>query len=214
MQMIAAIYARVSTEDQHCELQLAELGGFAARSGWDTAQYIDKLSGKAGVRRPQLEKLLADARLRKFDIVLVWKLDRFSRSLQDLMSQVETLDRAGVRFIVPSMNIDTDQKSPMGRFIIHMFGAFAEFERALIVERVNAGVAEYMRAFAAGKIGKDRHSRSGKDLPAGRPRHVFRRDRAVALRAAGKSWRYIEAELGVPQSTIRLALKTASPGVQ
>jgi putative DNA-invertase from lambdoid prophage Rac len=212
--MTAAIYARVSTEDQHCELQLSELGGFAARSGWDTAQYIDKLSGKAGVRRPELEKLLADARLRKFDIVLVWKLDRFSRSLQDLIVQVETLDRAGVRFIVPSMNIDTDQKSPMGRFIIHMFGAFAEFERALIVERVNAGVGEYKRAFAAGKIGKDRHSRSGKDLPAGRPRHVFRRDRAVALREEGRSWRYIEAELGVPQSTIRLALKTGSAGVQ
>ena len=133
--MIAAIYARVSTEDQHCELQLAELGGFAERSGWDTAQYIEKLSGKAGVRRPRLERLLADARLRKFDIVLVWKLDRFSRSLRDLIGQVETLDCAGVRFIVPSMNIDTYQKSPTGRFIIHMFEAFAEFERALIVER-------------------------------------------------------------------------------
>ena len=212
--MIAAIYARVSTEDQHCELQLSELGGFAARSGWDTAQYIDKLSGKAGVKRPQLEKLLADARLRKFDIVLVWKLDRFSRSLQDLIGQVQVLDSAGIRFIVPSMNIDTDQKSPMGRFIIHMFGAFAEFERALIVERVNAGVGEYKTAFAAGKIGKDRHSRSGKDLPQGRPRKLFRRDRAIAMRAAGKSWRHIEAELKVPQSTIRLALKTASLGVQ
>jgi site-specific DNA recombinase len=74
--MTAAIYARVSTEDQHCELQLSELGGFAARSGWDTATYIDKLSGKAGVRRPQLTQLLADARLRKFDIVLVWDLGR------------------------------------------------------------------------------------------------------------------------------------------
>lgn len=212
--MRAAIYARVSTEDQDCAMQLSELGGFAARSGWDTIQYIDKLSGKAGVKRPELERLLADARLRKFDIVLVWKLDRFSRSLQDLIAQVQILDAAGIRFIVPSMSIDTGKESPMGRFIIHMFGAFAEFERALIVERVNAGVAEYKRAFTAGKIGKDRHSRSGKDLPQGRPRHLFRRDRAIALRAQGKSWRYIEAELGVPQSTIRLALKTASVDVQ
>lgn len=212
--MIAAIYARVSTEDQHCELQLSELGGFAARSGWDTTQYIDKLSGKAGVKRPELERLLADARLRKFDTVLVWKLDRFSRSLQDLIAQVQTLDSAGIGLIVPTMNIDTRKESPMGRFILQLFGAFAEFERALIVERVNAGVAEYKRAFSAGKIGKDRHSRSGKDLPQGRPRHIFRLDRAKALRAAGKSWRYCEAELKVPQSTIRLALKKASSGVQ
>ncbi len=212
--MTAAIYARVSTEDQACEMQLSELGGFAARSGWDTAQYIDKLSGKAGVKRPQLEKLLADARLRKFDVVLVWKLDRFSRSLQDLIAQVQVLDSAGVGLLVPSMSIDTRKESPMGRFILQLFGAFAEFERALIVERVQAGVSEYGRAYKAGKIGKERHSRSGKDLPQGRPRRLFRRDRAIALRAQGKSWRAVAAELNVPQSTIRLALKPASPGVQ
>jgi DNA invertase Pin-like site-specific DNA recombinase len=205
----AAIYARVSTEDQNCDLQLSDLGGFISRSGWQSCQYVDKLSGKAGVRRPQLEQLLADARLRKFDVVLVWKLDRFGRSLQHLIENIQVLDSAGVRFLCPSMGIDTDNHSPMGKFLMHIFGAFAEFERALIVERVRAGVAEHRRAFEAGRIGRDRHTRSGKDLSTGRPKKVFRRDKAVAMRRAGKSWRQIEASLGVPQATIRRALRNA-----
>ncbi len=207
--MRAAIYARVSTEDQDCGLQSFELGEFAARSGWQATEYIDKLSGKAGVRRPQLEQLLADARMRRFDVVLVWKLDRFGRSLQHLIENVQVLDSAGVRFLCPSMGIDTDNHSPMGRFIIHLFGAFAEFERALIVERVRAGIAEHQRAVAAGRIGHDRHTHSGKDLPTGRPKRIFRRDKALAMRKAGKTWRAVAAVLGVPESTIRLALKTA-----
>jgi len=75
--MKAAIYARVSTEDQHCEMQLTELSGYAERMGWPAVPYVEKASGKAGSRRPVLDQLLADARLRKFDVVLCWKLDRF-----------------------------------------------------------------------------------------------------------------------------------------
>lgn len=86
-------------------------------------------------------------------------------------------------------------------------GAFAELERDLIAERVSAGLLEYRRAHKAGEVGKRRHSRSGKDLPHGRPARVFRRDRAIAMRKAGKSWRAIATELGVPQSTIRDALR-------
>jgi len=87
--------------------------------------------------------------------------------------------------------------------MVHILGAFAELERDLIAERVSAGLAEYRRAHKAGEVGKSRHSRSGKDLPHGRPARVFRRDRAVAMRQVGKSWREIAAALGVPQSTIR-----------
>jgi DNA invertase Pin-like site-specific DNA recombinase len=83
-----------------------------------------------------------------------------------------------------------------------------KFERDLIRERVNAGMTEYQRAYRAGVIGKERHSRSGKDLPPGRPRRIFRRDKAALLRAGGMSWREISRNLGVPQSTIRRALKS------
>jgi DNA invertase Pin-like site-specific DNA recombinase len=185
--MIAAIYARVSTEDQKCDLQLTELRGYVERSGWKAIEYVETASGKAGGKRPVLDRLLQDARLKKFDFVLVWKLDRFGRSLQHLIENVQTLDSAGIRFIVPSQNIDTDTKSPMGKFLMHIFGAFAEFERDLIVERVRAGVAEAQR--------------QGKHC--GRPKRVFRRDEALRLRKQGHSWRQIGKMMEVPWSTVR-----------
>lgn len=205
--MIAAIYARVSTEDQNCGLQLTELGGYVERSGWTKLEYVEKASGKAGSKRPMLDKLLEDARLKKFDVVLVWKMDRFGRSLQHLIENVRKLETHGIRFIALTQNIDTDTKSPMGKFLMHIFGAFAEFERDLIVERVGAGLKEYQKEFAAGRVGKDRHSKSGKDLPVGRPSKMFRRDLVVRLRSEGQSWRVIEKKLGVPQSTLRLSMR-------
>src|ERR1035438_5303433 len=85
-----AIYARVSTQDQHCELQLSELRAYCQRSGWaDVVEYVEKVSGKAGQKRPQLEQLLADARLKKIDVVLVWKIDRFGRSVQEFVERVQ-----------------------------------------------------------------------------------------------------------------------------
>lgn len=201
--MIAAIYARVSTEDQNCGLQLTELRAYAERAGWKTVEYTDKASGKAGAKRPQLDKLLADAAMRRFGAVLVWKLDRFGRSLQHLIANVQVLDSAGIRFIAPSQNIDTDNKSPMGKFLMNIFGAFAEFERDLIVERVRAGVIEYKRAYSAGEVGRKRQSRSGKNLASGRPPVVFRRDEAIRLRNTGLSWRAISAKLDVSFSTVR-----------
>lgn len=189
--MIAAIYARVSTSDQKCDLQLTELRAYAQRSGWETAEYIDQ--GVSGMKRsrPALDRLMNDARLRKFDVVLVWKLDRFGRSLQQLVGNVHELDRVGVRFIAVTQSIDTDQKSPMGKFLLNLFAAFAEFERDLIVERVKAGVAEAQR--------------QGKHC--GRPARVFRRDRAAEMRSQGKSWRAIAWELKVPVSTVREAFR-------
>ena len=128
-----AIYARVSTQDQHCELQFSELRTYCHRWGWtDIAEYVEKVSGKAGQKRPVLEQLLADARLKKVDVVLVWKIDRFGRSVQEFVERVRTLDDVGVRFIAPNQGIDTDQRSPAGRLLTHILAAIAEFERDLI----------------------------------------------------------------------------------
>ena len=176
---------------------------YARRMGWTTVEYIEKASAKAGAKRPELDQLLRDAVMRRFDIVLAWRMDRFGRSLHDLIANVRQLDTAGIRFIVPSQNIDTDQKSAFGRFAMNIFGAFAEFERDLIVERVNAGLLEYRRAYASGEVGSARQSKSGKNLPVGRPSRVFRRDVAAEMRENGMSWRAISAELGIPVRTLR-----------
>lgn len=204
--MKAAIYARVSTKDQHCEMQLSDLRGLAQRNGWDTVEYLDMKSTRK--HRPKLEELLRDAKARKFDIALVWKLDRFGRSLKELVANIETLDRAGVRFLSSTQGIDTDKRNPTSRLILNILAAVAEFERDLINERTNEGRLEYIRAHQAGKVGlgKERQSRSKKNLPPGRPKKVFRRDEAEKLRSLDWSWRAIAKHLGVSASTIRGAL--------
>jgi len=178
-------------QEQHCELQLSDLREYCQRSGWtNVIEYIEKASGKAGQKRPQLDQLPADARLKKLDAVLVWKIDRFGRSVQEFVDRVRALADMGVRFIAPNQGIDTDQHSPAGRLLMHILASIAEFERDLIQERVRAGVAEAKR--------------QGKHC--GRPKKVFRRDEAQKLRAEGLSWLAIARRLGVPQATIRLSL--------
>lgn len=133
--MIVAIYARVSTTDQDCEMQLAELRGLAARSGWVVSgEYVDTISG-AKASRPNLDRLMADARLHRFDAIICWKLDRWGRSLSNCLNSIEELDRLGIRFIVPGQNIDTDINSPVGRLLMHILGAVGQFERELTRER-------------------------------------------------------------------------------
>ncbi len=199
--MKAAIYARVSTVEQKTELQTDDAHDLVCRMKWDPIMYLEQESTRK--KRPVLEQLLADARARKFDVVVVWKLDRFGRSVQELVANIEALDRAGIRFIAMTQNIDTDQRNPTSKLLLHVLAAVAEFERDLIRERVTAGLAEYRRAFDSGKIGKSRQSRSGKNLAAHRPAKVFDRDRAIELRNTGQSWRAIAKALGVDQRTIR-----------
>jgi putative DNA-invertase from lambdoid prophage Rac len=203
--MRCAIYARVSTEDQHCEMQLTELRAFAGRMGWaEPIEYVERASSVK--RRPIFDGLMADARLRQFDVVLVWRIDRIARSMKQFVDTVLTLDGAGVRFLSPAQNIDTDAKNPTSRFLMHILAAVAELERNMIVDRVNAGLQEYKRAYAGGSVGTQRHSRSGKDLAVGRPRKVFRRDQVRDLRAKGWSWRRIADRLRIPFSTVRRAI--------
>jgi putative DNA-invertase from lambdoid prophage Rac len=185
--MRIAIYCRVSTADQSCEMQLRELREYAGRQDWQIAgEYVDHaISGKKTVR-PQLTRLMADARLKRLDAVVVWKLDRFGRSLANLVENVQLLDSYGVRFVAITQGIDTDQKNPTGRLLLHLMAAFAEFERDVILERVNAGIAA---AQAAGKH-------------CGRPKRVFRRDDALRMRSEGQSFRAIATHLGVPTMTV------------
>ena len=190
--MTAAIYARVSTEDQKYEMQLTELREYCQRQGWQTVEYMEKAS--AVKRRPEFERLLADARLKRFDIVTVWKVDRFGRSLQDFLRNVLLLDSLGIRFVALTQSIDTNKRDPMAKFILGLFALLAEFERDLIIERVKAGVAEAKR--------------QGKHC--GRPAKVFRRDQVAQMRTAGLSWRQIAHKLRVPMTTVRRAAGEAA----
>ena len=128
--MRTAIYARVSTADQNCEAQLRELREYCARRGWEiVTEYIDTGWSGAKASRPQLNRLMKDARERRFDVVAVWKLDRWGRSLAHLVESGQQLASMGIRFLAVTQNIDTDENNPMARLLMHLMAAFAEFER-------------------------------------------------------------------------------------
>lgn len=200
--MRAAIYARVSTTDQNCELQIRELQAYAERQSWSIAEtYQDAISG-AKANRPALNRLMFDARARKFDCLLVWKLDRFGRSLVDCLNNIKTLEENGVRFIAVTQGLDTDLQNPASRFLLHVLGAAAEFERSLIRERTQAGQARYRQDFESGKVGKTVASRSGRNLPPYRPRKIFDREEVLRLRRQGRSYRQIARSLGLGLGTV------------
>jgi putative DNA-invertase from lambdoid prophage Rac len=211
--MKVAIYVRVSTADQNQELQLRELQDYATRHQWEIIHvYQDTISG-ASASRPGLNQLMDDARARKLDIVLCWKLDRFGRSLLDCLANLRELDAHGVRFIATTQALDTDNRNPASKFLLHVLGAAAEFERELIRERSTAGRARYLQDFKVGRVGKTVRSRSGKNLPPHRPKRIFDRDRVAQLRAQGLSIRQIAAKLGIGTGTAARTLQ-AVPKVQ
>ncbi len=129
--MKAVIYARVSTSDQHNHIQVNELTEYVARRGWDLAGvYQDEISG-AKARRPGLDSLMRDARLRKFDAVLVWKLDRFGRSLVNCVAGIQELAALGVRFMAVSQGLDTDAASPTSQLLLHILAAWPNSNASL-----------------------------------------------------------------------------------
>ena len=145
-----AIYARVSTSEQSPELQLRELRDYAGRRGFVVhREYVDQASGDVRRRKwaPEFDALMVDARRRRFDCVLVWKYDRFARSLGALIAALQEFRDLGVDFISHTQAIDTT--TPMGRLFFHVIGFFAEFEREVIVERVRAGLANARQGQAA-----------------------------------------------------------------
>ncbi len=182
-----ALYARVSDPRdgrQHPELQLGELREYAAQRKWTVlCEYIDHISG-AKDSRPQLNRMMTDARRRKFDLVLVWKLDRLGRSLRHLVNTLAEFEALGIGLV--SMRESLDPTTPMGKAMFGMIGVMAEFERGLISERVTAGM---------------RHAKS-KGIHVGRPRVQVDAAAIKAMRESGRGWREIAAELHVSVGTI------------
>jgi DNA invertase Pin-like site-specific DNA recombinase len=173
--MRVALYARVSTMNgQHPEMQLAELRDYAARRGWQVVdEYIDEGVSGSKESRPSLNRLMADAHSRRFDMVACWKIDRFGRSLKHLVNALADLDSYGVAFL--SLKDNLDLSTPSGRLMFQIIGAMAEFERALTVERVRSGLTA---ARARGK-------------KLGRPRRIVDGDRILKMASDGVSLRNI-----------------------
>jgi DNA invertase Pin-like site-specific DNA recombinase len=191
--MRVAIYARVSTSNgqQSPEMQLRELGDYCQRRGWElTGEYVDAGISGTKEKRPELDRLMQDAHCRRFDAVVVWKFDRFARSVSHLLRALETFKVQGIEFVSFSEQMDTS--TPAGKMVFTVLGAVAELERSLIVERVKAGLRN---ARAKGKC-------------LGRPKKILDTKRIATLRAQGVGWKRIAAEMGVGVGTIyRVALE-------
>jgi DNA invertase Pin-like site-specific DNA recombinase len=186
-----AIYARVSTNNgQDPEMQLRELRDYCQRRGWQiTDEYIDAGISGAKDSRPELNRLVADAHKRLFDVVVVWRFDRFARSVSHLLRALETFGSLGIEFVSLSEQVDTS--TPAGKMVFTVLGAVAELERSLIAERVRAGL---------------RNARArGKRL--GRPRKAAHASEIAKLRSQGATWRAIAAKLGVCPATAYKASK-------
>jgi DNA invertase Pin-like site-specific DNA recombinase len=177
-----ALYARVSTLDkgQDPQMQLRELREYALRRGWNVAgEYCDTGISGAKESRPELNRLMADAKQLKFDLIAVWKLDRFGRSLKHLVMTLADLEALGITFV--SLRDGFDLSTPSGRLMFRIIGAMGEFERNLIRERVRAGMA---------------HART-KGRRLGRARLYVDMAAVAARRASGESLRAIANDLGV-----------------
>jgi DNA invertase Pin-like site-specific DNA recombinase len=183
----AAIYARVSTFEQEPENQLQELRRYTTARGWQTTEFVDR--GISGSRdsRPALDALVKDAKRRRFDTLVVWRLDRLGRNLRHLILLLEELQALGVAFVSLAEGIDAT--TPAGRLQLHILGAIAEFERARIAERVKAGL---QRAKAQGRR-------------LGRPRR--RVPEALLAPVRGLSVRQAAVRLGVSAATAHRWLK-------
>lgn len=193
--MKAAIYARVSTSGngQSPEMQTRELHEYCERRGWQIAgEYVDVGISGTKEKRPELDRLMSEAHRRRFDVVVVWKFDRFARSVSHLLRALENFRALGIEFVSFSEQMDTS--TPAGKMVFTVLGAVAELERTLIVERVKAGL---------------RNARAkGKRL--GRP-HVFVDARKIAtLRDAGRSWPQIAKQLGCGVGTAFRAYQNLS----
>jgi len=178
----AALYARVSTNDQTCDNQLLELRRYADARGWTLREYVDTGISGSKDRRPALDQLMADVAARRVDAVVCWRLDRFGRNLRHLIVTIEELTAAGVAFVSMGESIDTG--SPTGRLLLGILGSFAEFERERIRERITAGLARAKRQGT--KLGRRRQRIAARDLE----------------RVAGLSVREAAKALGVPASRI------------
>ena len=201
--MRAAIYLRVSTSDQTVENQRRDLEAAAAQRGWIiSATYVDEgISGSKGRdKRPGLDAMLKDATRGKFDVVMAWAVDRMGRSLPDLIGTMQDLHAARVDLFLHQQAIDTT--TPTGRAMFQMMGVFAEFERAMIVARVKAGMDRAKADEAAGNVRRDAQGR--RKLVIGRPKVDGEKEGAIRQQlAAGTGILKIAKGLGVGVSTVQ-----------
>jgi DNA invertase Pin-like site-specific DNA recombinase len=169
-------------------MQTREMEEFCDRRGWELAgSYIDNGISGSKESRPELDRLMADAHRRRFDTVIVWKFDRFARSVSHLLRALETFKALGIDFVSLSEQVDTS--TPTGKMVFTVLGAVAELERSLIAERVRAGI---------------RNARAkGKRL--GRPRVGVDPAMIAALRSQGHSWGAIHRETGIAKGTAQRA---------
>lgn len=189
--MKVAAYARVSTDRQDLEVQLAEIRQYAAVRGWElVATYTDVASG-AREDRAEFRRLLADAARRRFDAVVVQRFDRAARSVKQLVQTLEHLRGCRVAFI--SLREDIDTSTPAGELIFHVMGAIAQFERALIGDRIRSGLR---RARALGKV-------------LGRPRAAVQPGEVLALRGEGLSYRAIGRRLRISPALAHRLIRQA-----
>lgn len=189
----AAIYARVSTRDQTTDNQVRELEQIAERAGWQVVGvYRDTISGAVD-SRPAFDDMRRDAVARRFDVLLVWHVDRLGRSLPHLVQTLDELHGLGIGLYIAQQAIDTT--TPAGRAMFQMLGVFAEFERSIISERIRAGIA---RARAEGR-------RFGRPRVSGTVEQTIRDQRA-----AGLSYHAIAREVGCGVSVVQRVLKQAA----
>jgi DNA invertase Pin-like site-specific DNA recombinase len=190
--MRIGIYARVSTKDQSCELQIRDLRAYCTARGFElVGEYVDIGQSGAKDSRPELNKLMDDARKRQFDAIVVWRFDRFARSTKHLLLALEEFRSLGIQFISYQENVDTS--TPLGQALFTIVSAVAQLERDLIRERVSAGI---------------RNARAnGKKL--GRPKSSVDRAQVLQLRERGHSLQQIAANLGIGYGTVRARLLTS-----
>ena len=190
-----AVYGRVSTDAQNHASQLRDVRAYVRRR-WpkaETTEYLDKASGTR-FSREGLDAMMAEVRKGRIDVVAVYKLDRLGRSLQHLAQLIGELETHGTALVASSQGIDTSESNPAGRLQMHVLAAVAEFERSVIVERINAGLA------AARERG----------AKLGRPRTLDRhRQPSRSSANAGMSGRKIAAKLKIPVGSVFAVLKKA-----
>ena len=192
-----ALYFRVSTNQQTIENQRLELEKYCERQGWVIVKtYNDTGISGSKSDRPALNEMLQDAGKGKFQVLVVWKIDRLARSTMDLLNILMTLKNNGVDFCSTTQAIDTT--TSYGKMVMTFLGAIAEFERDTIIERVNAGIA---RAREQGVI-------------LGRPRVGFDVGKALQLNSEGVGVRRIAKELGVSHGTVHNYLQTINPSIK
>lgn len=189
----AAVYCRVSTVDQHPETQLGELRQFAANKGFQVVgEYIDHGYCGARARRPELDRMMDDARRHRFDVLLVWSCDRLARSTKHLLQTIDELNGMGVQFLSQREAIDTE--GPLGRAILVIVSAMAELERSIIIERVRAGMR---RARLEGR-------------QIGRARLDIDRQQVVHDRRSGMSLTQVAKKHGISRASVCRLMKEAS----